>query len=263
MNNKISVFFRNDDVRGTLDESLVEITNLFLKNQIPITYAVEPANISVKVINWLNELKAEHPNLIEIIQHGYDHKIKNMKTKGEFGGQRKFKEQYDDILKGRLLMDSYFQNGWEKIFTFPYGAYNKYTLLALENLKYIAISSSIDFRFKSRLKDYIGRKMGVNYLFGKKISYHSLIRPQTNIYEISTCVNLIMKYQNEMEAIHYPFDVLLSKIESAAHFTNLIGILLHHRFHYLQLELIERLILHLTSENYHFTSLSRVIKNER
>lgn len=46
MGNGNIIFFRNDDVRSTLDESLVSLTDIFIRNGIPISHAVEPANIS-------------------------------------------------------------------------------------------------------------------------------------------------------------------------------------------------------------------------
>ena len=65
------IFFRNDDVRGKLDNSLVKITEIFITNQVPICHAVEPANLTHEVINWLLDLKNSYPNLIEIVQHGW------------------------------------------------------------------------------------------------------------------------------------------------------------------------------------------------
>lgn len=80
-------FFRNDDLRNKLDDSLIKITDLFIKYNIPITHSVEPANVSEEVVKWLVDVKKKYPDLIEIMQHGYEHKIKNNFKKGEFGGQ--------------------------------------------------------------------------------------------------------------------------------------------------------------------------------
>ena len=94
-------FFRNDDVRGSLDGSLVRIQELFIKRGIPITHAVEPANITEDVVNWLLSVKDKHPNMVSIMQHGYDHSIKNIRQYGEFGGDRTYDEQYQDIGNGK------------------------------------------------------------------------------------------------------------------------------------------------------------------
>ena len=57
MRAKNFIFFRNDDVRDKLDQSLVSITELFIDNRVPISHAVEPANVSDEVIKWLIEMK--------------------------------------------------------------------------------------------------------------------------------------------------------------------------------------------------------------
>ncbi len=98
-------FFRNDDVRDKLDESLIEIQDIFIEGNVPITHAVEPANVVKDVIEWLIYQKKEYPNLIALMQHGYDHTIKNNFKKGEFEGQRGFHEQFDDIFNGKKMMN--------------------------------------------------------------------------------------------------------------------------------------------------------------
>ena len=118
------LFFRNDDVRGTIDSSLVKLTDLFIKHEIPITHAVEPANLTLQVFNWLIDKQNHYPHLVEVMQHGYDHTIKNKYKLGEFGGQRVYDEQYNDIKKGKDLMDKYFGDLWFRAFNFPFGREN-------------------------------------------------------------------------------------------------------------------------------------------
>ena len=61
------IFFRNDDVRSTLDQSLVKLTNIFIQEQVPINHVVEPANISEYVtLSWDYDGRILHPN--EVIQ---------------------------------------------------------------------------------------------------------------------------------------------------------------------------------------------------
>ena len=89
------VFFRNDDVRDSLDKSLIDLTSIFIGEDVPINHVVEPANVSPEVVAWIKEKKKEWPKLIEIGQHGFDHKLKAVKKilgkirKGEFGYGRK------------------------------------------------------------------------------------------------------------------------------------------------------------------------------
>ncbi|MFH1900736.1 MAG: polysaccharide deacetylase family protein, partial [Candidatus Omnitrophota bacterium] len=142
------IFFRNDDVRQNLDNSLIEMTQIFLDHCIPITHAVEPANVSSEVINYLIDLKIKYPKFVEIIQHGYNHKLNYMKMvggklrKGEFGGERTFEEQYRDIKAGKELMDKYFGNLWFPAFTFPYGARNNKAIKAINQLNYKVLEST-------------------------------------------------------------------------------------------------------------------------
>ena len=95
---KTYVYFRNDDV-NSLDRELIEITDFFLSQDIPIIHAVEPANVNMDTIDWLNDVKDKKPELIEIMQHGYDHKKRSI---GEFGGNR----AYNDQLKRAKFLDS-------------------------------------------------------------------------------------------------------------------------------------------------------------
>ena len=170
--NKKTIFFRNDDVRNTLDQSLIDLTTLCIKHKVPISHAVEPANVTSEVIDWLIGIKKQHPGLIEIIQHGYNHNLMNPTQKMEFGGVRGYQDQYDDIKKGKKIMDNAFGNLWYPIFTFPYGTFNENTLKAIDDLGYIAMSSKINFSFKGRMKNNLGKFLGKNMLIGKKINYH-------------------------------------------------------------------------------------------
>lgn len=233
----INIFIRNDDVRETLDESLLEITDICIRNEVPISHAVEPANVTKEVVDWLLVTKKEYPHLIEIIQHGYDHKIKYNITRygkirqGEFGGNRTFEEQYNDLLKGYNLMNTYFGKSWYPLLTLPFGAFNKHTLRAMNKIGYKGLSTSVNFSKKHRIKDVLGRILRVNFLLNRQISYHMRNRPGTNFIDIGVSANIIRKYLNEDEAIHFTNKEILEKISHNSLFTDNIGILLHHRFH--------------------------------
>ena len=125
--------FRNDDVRNTIDRELVDMINVFTKNKIPLTLAVEPSNLTKEVTDWLVEVKKEYTNLIEIMQHGYDHSIKNKIRKGEFGGQRNYEEQFNDIKRGKELMNQHFGALWFEAFNYPYGEYNSAAMTAVND----------------------------------------------------------------------------------------------------------------------------------
>lgn len=258
------VFIRNDDVRNELDNSLVNITDLCLKYGACISHAVEPANVSTEVINWLKSIKHSFPSFIEIIQHGYDHNIKMKYPYGyEFGGDRNFESQYLDLRAGLELMDDYFGNQWERIITFPYGAFNHDTLKAVNKLGYIALSSSVSFNLKRRILDNFGQLLNFDFLFGKKISYHGTRRSNFNFLEFDVSVNIILKYTGYRSAIHYDITNVINQIERGFRYTNIVGILLHHRVHNEHVSLIEEILKYCISKNYKFISLKELIKSHK
>jgi hypothetical protein len=263
MNNQRPViFFRNDDVRNSLDNSLIEMTELFILNKVPISHAVEPANVSQEVVNWLIMKKKEHPDLVEIIQHGFNHNIDNPGLKMEFGGKRGFEDQLFDIRQGVELMNTYFTNLWTPVFTFPYGTFNRYSLEALAACHYKVLSSKIKFSGKARIKNLLGRTFGIDEFRGKKINYHPGLRKNYGFREISVSVNLIRKYTGSKTAIHYDYENIINQITLAARHTNIIGILLHHRFHENEMQLISGLIQYLRQNNFAFSTFSQLIQEK-
>jgi peptidoglycan/xylan/chitin deacetylase (PgdA/CDA1 family) len=258
---KPTIFFRNDDVRETLDSSLIMLTELCIQNKVPISHAVEPGNITNEVAAWLNSKKNEHLDLIEIVQHGYNHNLCNPEVKMEFGGNREYHDQLKDIKEGKKIMDKYFHQNWSPVFTFPYGSYNQATLKAINDSGYKAISSKIHYSSKSRIKNLIGRTLGRDMILGKKINYHPGFRKGYNFKEISVSANLIKKYTGYTTADHYSLEEIIGQIMLALKFTNTIGILFHHRFHENHLNLITDLITYLKKdERFHFATFAEMIK---
>lgn len=231
------IFFRNDDVRETLDDSLIQITDLFIKHKIPICHAVEPANVSNEVIDWLNSTKKDHPKFLEIVQHGYSHKL-NVKEKiggkirqGEFGGNRGYQEQFLEIEKGKNLMDEYFQNNWFPVFTFPYGARNDASINAVSDAGFFVLNGGYSPKLKYRIFYFIGHLLRKRILFGRRVSYNLKKIPSTNLLEIDMNYGFIKKYLSdnddcEMHRLKY----LKEKFYEFSK-QQVVGILLHHRFH--------------------------------
>jgi hypothetical protein len=260
------IFIRNDDVRNTLDKSLIDITNICVENCIPISHAVEPANVSKEVVNYLLHCQHEHPNLIEIIQHGYDHQImysfrRNGKNLfGEFGGNRNFTSQFTDLKKGFELMENHFGNSWYQFLTLPFGSFNDETIMAIQKIGYKGISTSVAYSRKHRIKDFFGHLFCQNILFDRPVSYHMLKRPKSNIVDISISINIIKQYINECEANHFSNIELLQKIEYNSNFTDNIGILLHHRYHRNIYNELNDLIIQLKTKNkFTFTRIQDLV----
>lgn len=253
------IFIRNDDVRDKLDESLVRLTGICLKHGVPISHAVEPGNVTVEVANWLILQKKQNPALIEIIQHGYNHNLDNPGLKMEFGGSRTYEDQLTDIREGKRIMNELFGSYWTPVFTFPYGTYNQATLRAVDDAGYPAISSRMQFSAKVRLKNSIGKFLGKDLLLGKKINYHPDQRKGYNFREISVSANLIRKYTGFDQAEHYSAEEILQQIKLASEYTNIIGLLLHHRFHGNHLEMVDQIIPELKAAGYRFSSLNGIL----
>jgi peptidoglycan/xylan/chitin deacetylase (PgdA/CDA1 family) len=254
-----TIFFRNDDVRETLDKELIDLTELCFKHNIPISHAVEPANVSKDVVDWLLLSKKQKPHLIEIIQHGYDHNKKDPKAKMEFGGARTFEDQFSKIKEGKELMDQYFGKSWVPIFTFPFGTYNFETLRSVNELGYQAISSKIDYSLKTRLKNKVGNMIGKDFLFNKKISYHNNRRKHFKFKELSVSANLIKKYTGNNTADHYSKQEISAQIEQAGSYSPIIGVLFHHRFHTQHIEMVEQLIIEL-KDKYSFSTIMNLVR---
>jgi hypothetical protein len=175
-------------VRGNLDDSLIYLTEQLVSAGIPISHAVEPANLSRKVIEWLMAIKAAHPDRIEILQHGYEHRIKTQPPyRGEFGGNRTYKEQLDEIRKGMALMSTYFADRWTPIFSFPYGTYDHNTLKALEMCGFKIISTGIRLTSKRRILNCVGHMLKVSRFMGYNIVYFS--EKKTRLFFIRVSCN--------------------------------------------------------------------------
>lgn len=257
-----TLVFRNDDVRGCLDESLVQITELFLCRGLPITHAVEPANLSAKVSGWLLDMKRQHPNLIEIMQHGYDHRVKNRHQKGEFGGQRSYNEQFRDICAGKRLMDQYFGDQWFWCFNFPYGPYNPAAIRALDDLGYLVLNSHYNAALSRRLFYWIGHLLRRGYLLGHHVSWHLQRYPGTSLFEIDMCVSFIRRYLDEQTACEFlSLDELKREMGMYRHLP-VVGVLLHHRYHDrpAKIALVERFLDWAVAEGFQFQSFETVYR---
>ncbi len=232
------IFIRNDDVRGILDDSLIKITEICIAKGIPICHTVEPANVSPEVVSWLMAKKKETPELIEIVQHGYSHslnyenKIGGKIKKGEFGGSRTYNEQYNEIKKGKDLLDKYFGDDWFPLFTFPYGARNEDSLHVLKDVGFLAVNGSMGISNKHKILYNIGRFLGQEMLFGRKISYNLREKKKYDIFQIDTAFSIIKQYYDDS------YNASFYKLDELKRITNLymksvpnIGIVLHHRYH--------------------------------
>ena len=228
---KTIVTFRNDDVRDKLDQSLIDLTNVFIEYKIPITLAVEPANVTKEVADWVLDMKNKHPEIIEIMQHGFDHSKKNKIEKGEFGGQRGFEEQYKEVCRGKELMNENFGDNWFSAINFPYGVYNPSAMQAVDKCGYKVVNSHFNSHWTRRAFYKLGHILGKGFMFNKHISWHLDKYPGTDLFEIDINVSFIKKYVDEDTTCEF-FTLEELKEKTKTYLGNpTAGILFHHRYH--------------------------------
>ena len=260
MEGKSILFFRNDDVRDTLDSSLIKITELFIKHNIPITHAVEPANISPQVTKWLIETKQKYPDLIEIMQHGYDHKVKNSQKKGEFGGIRSYSEQYNEILKGKELMTLYFGDLWFQAFNFPFAPYNLAAIKALNDCGFKVLNSHFNRKLSRQVFYFFGHLLNKGYWFDHHVSWNLHYYPNTKLFEIDMNISFIKKYLNDNT------DCEMQSLENLKketfHYTKYktVGLLLHHRYHNSdeKIKLVDNYLKWVKKQDFEFFTMKKI-----
>lgn len=226
----VVAFFRNDDV-NELTPELVAISELFFTAGIPIIHAVEPGNLSDACANWLIEKKAQHGRLLEIMQHGYNH---TKHSAGEFGGSRAFQEQYDDLRRGRDIMDRRFGDRWFPAVNFPYGPYNQATIRAVDEIGYKVFNGHYNPRLSRRLFYLIGRLLGKGQLLSRHVSHHLEIYPGTHVFTIDMAISYIDRYRGHYGSTDcdwFPLAALMERFAAARRHIEVIGWLLHHRYH--------------------------------
>lgn len=263
MANNSYLIFRNDDIRNSLDESLVRLTEIFVQRNIPITHAVEPANISREVADWIIQQKEKYPSLIEIMQHGYDHTIKNTQKKGEFGGQRGYEEQFLEIKNGKEIMNRYFGDLWFPAFNFPFGPYNESAMMAVANNNFKVVNGSCGNDFKRKLFYFIAHKLKKEYFLGYRVPWNLKMRPKSHIFEIDMNVSFIDKYYDENTGCKF---LTLPELKyETGHFIGqkVIGVLLHHRYHISSdhFKLVEDYLDWCRKRNFMFGTLQSIYKN--
>ncbi|MCP4546472.1 MAG: polysaccharide deacetylase family protein [bacterium] len=225
------VFFRNDDV-NELTPELIELTALLVAENVPIIHTVEPGNVTEECVAWLLRQKAEHGRLVELMQHGWNHSWHGV---GEFGGDRSYDDQYRDLSRGKQIMDDKFGDQWFPAVNFPFGPYNQDSIRIVGELGFTVFNGHFNPRLSRRLFYKVGRFLKRGQILGKHVSYHLENYARTDIFTIDVVLSYIKKYHGEHGSIDCDFhdlETLFARYDSARRFVNIIGWLLHHRFHH-------------------------------
>lgn len=156
MKDKKHIFFRNDDV-ADLNENLIKLIDIFISHEVPIHLAVIPQKLTLECRDFLlKKIKDHGGTLLEIGQHGKNHtdysRSQDNFGKYEFGENRSYKQQKEDIAKGRKILTDHFNKNID-IFTPPWHGFDENTLriLAEQNFETISAEREINLSY-----DYYG-----------------------------------------------------------------------------------------------------------
>lgn len=193
-----------------------------------------PGKVEKELVDHTNDLKKNHPELIHINQHGFRHENHNDKDsyKYEFGENRSYKEQKEDIKKGEEIMKVKFGKNFSKIFSPPYYRYNDDTIELIKELNYEGIST------KNKISE---DKMNMN---------------------INPCINPNLDPIKRYEPLEFYDETSLAKIINKIHKNNTyIGIVLHpHKLSEREYEKFKKIIYHIKNKGYSFTSMENLNK---
>ncbi|MFX0196547.1 MAG: polysaccharide deacetylase family protein [Candidatus Hodarchaeota archaeon] len=209
---------------------LTWLTRVFVERGIPITHAVEPANVTGDAVSWLKQVKKDHPDLIELVQHGWDHSLHG---KGEFGGKRSYEDQLRDLKRGKDKLEDIFNAGFFPMLTIPFGVYNAATIKAANSLGYKVICSHYNYRISRRIFYAVGHLLGKGKLFGRHISNHLNYYPGTTMFEIDSSISFIKEYFDDYGTgcSFYSKEEIMEEYERFKKYVPVVVFLLHHRYH--------------------------------
>jgi hypothetical protein len=136
----LRLFFRDDDVDEE-EASLHRLLDLFLSVETPISLGVIPGRLTDAAIALLTEHQRQHPQLIELNQHGWQHtNHESTGKKCEFGPSRSFDQQLADIAAGQTRMHAAFGQAWFPAFIPPWNRCTAITALVLDQLGFRVLS---------------------------------------------------------------------------------------------------------------------------
>jgi hypothetical protein len=120
------------------DLSLRSMLELFFRYQIPLNLQIIPGRLTSEGIKAIGRVRS---NLLELNQHGWMHvNHENLGRKCEFGPSRSFEQQYEDIERGRKILEEAFGSAFSPVFTPPWNRCTVETFRALDRLGFQALS---------------------------------------------------------------------------------------------------------------------------
>ncbi len=219
------IFLRDDDV-STLSTAFVDFFAIFKSANLPVSYQVIPETLDDACAEFLRGELEQGAGLVEIGQHGLRHQmIVNGKLEFyEFGPERTFQQQLDDILAGKaLLRDRLGADVSLDVFTPPRHRYDRNTLKAIRQAGYSVLSASSYTSWRHRAVYAGARMLGLTNLGRPGIPRHGGVRPDSGLFELSVAVGV-----DDGSRIMMTVDQAMAGIDEARRHTRDVGVLLHH-----------------------------------
>ena len=133
---------RIDDI-GFHDARDQFIISELCKASIRVTCGAVPTWVTQECANFLKSIARQYPGCLEIHQHGYSHKNhapEDAPWDYEFGPVCSLAQQFDNISRGRMMLEKVFEDLFFPAFSPPFAELDGNTLIALQRTGFVAVS---------------------------------------------------------------------------------------------------------------------------
>lgn len=138
--NAAHLFLRDDDIDED-EDTLCELLDVALARGVPINLEIIPGMLTDACARLIADCKRFTPNLVQLDQHGWQHTNHELAgRKCEFGPSRSYAEQYDDIARGKALLESALPELVSPVFTPPWNRCTVDTFRVLDELGFSVFS---------------------------------------------------------------------------------------------------------------------------
>jgi len=220
----VKVFFRNDD-GGWADTQLERMCLWFKDRQLPLDIAVIPQEMNRDSVSLISKWINDEYSKVHIHQHGYTHENHQQQGRGcEFGSDRDYEQQYNDISRGLAQLQRHFGNAVDPVFTPPWNRCTDDTVAALK---------------KSHFK-YLSRISGSTPLDALNSDGHGL---STLDVDVDWLKKTKGERLDDQALMAYTTKILTSRLDTRTEEDICVGIMLHHEHtHEQEYQLLDKLV---------------------
>jgi peptidoglycan/xylan/chitin deacetylase (PgdA/CDA1 family) len=234
------VVFRDDDPQPYWEsQALRDLNEVFIEENVPVTHGVVPAtengghSPNSNFAEYMRELKANHPDLIELSLHGYTHNtdLSDWKGGSEFAGYS-YDWQYNRLEQAKDAFENAFGEA-PATFIAPGNTYDRTTARALGDLGLIAASG--------------------NTLVSSEFGGRTGAFPGEHVYHIMETTGFYTWSENRFRSTAELKQAFLEKIQSSGIYVQMLHY--HHFTNQARLDQLRELIQYMKSKNVYFTTL--------